>query len=274
MLAPLALAALVAVVPVMGFRLGWQRLLSHPAGAHVRVVTLNADGGDLIAPRLARLLLEWEPDIITLQECGDELKDATTKVPGWHQHDVRHLCFLSRFPIIDTKVMDRSALERVHVDEDLGIGGTGDVARYTLQTPSGPVSVTNLHLETARKGLESLRSESVDFYRMESNTALRAIESKLARKWVDGGAGPTIVAGDFNTPVESRIFQSYWGDLTDAWSRAGFGFGMTKNNGWIRIRIDHVLSGPGWHVDSIAIGRDIGSDHLPLIVDLTLAPDK
>ena len=56
MLAPLALAALVAVVPVVGFRLGWQRLLSHPAGAHVRVVTLNADGGDWIAPRLARAL--------------------------------------------------------------------------------------------------------------------------------------------------------------------------------------------------------------------------
>lgn len=81
-----------------------------------------------------------------------------------------------------------------------------------------------------------------------------------------------IVAGDFNTPVESRIFQQHWGDITDAFSYAGSGFGMTKYNGWIRARIDHVLTGDGITPERAVVGQDLGSDHRPLIVDLTIAP--
>jgi endonuclease/exonuclease/phosphatase (EEP) superfamily protein YafD len=141
-----------------------------------------------------------------------------------------------------------------------------------MQTPSGPVNITNLHLETVRKGLEGILDGGFQTERMRGNTALRTIESSLARRWVNVGTLPTLVMGDFNTPVESRIFQDSWGDLTDAFSRVGFGFGMTRINGWIRVRIDHVLAGDGWYIDHATVGRDLGSDHLPLIVDLTLAP--
>jgi len=170
-------------------------------------------------------------------------------------------------------VMDRSALEAVK-ESDQGIGGSGDVVRYTMQTPSGPVNITNLHLETPRKGLEGILDGGFQTERMRANTALRTIESRLARRWVNADTLPTLVMGDFNTPVESRIFQDSWGDLTDAFSRVGFGFGMTRYNGWIRVRIDHVLAGPGWYADHAALGREMGSDHLPLIVDLTLAPHQ
>ncbi|MGI8547233.1 MAG: endonuclease/exonuclease/phosphatase family protein, partial [Gemmatimonadaceae bacterium] len=55
-----------------------------------------------------------------------------------------------------------------------------------------------------------------------------------------------------------------------AFSHTGFGLGMTKYNGWIRVRIDHVLSGNAWHADRTTVGPDLGSDHRPVIVDLTL----
>jgi endonuclease/exonuclease/phosphatase (EEP) superfamily protein YafD len=45
---------------------------------------------------------------------------------------------------------------------------------------------------------------------------------------------------------------------------------MTKYNGWIRARIDHVLAGPQWYVRRTEIGYDLESDHRPLIVDLVL----
>ena len=47
---------------------------------------------------------------------------------------------------------------------------------------------------------------------------------------------------------------------------------MTKYNGWIRVRIDHVSTSDEWHVDHATVGADALSDHRPLIVDLTLAP--
>lgn len=76
---------------------------------------------------------------------------------------------------------------------------------------------------------------------------------------------------DFNTPVESRIFQQHRGDLADAFSEIGAGLGFTKYNGWIRIRIDHVLADRSWwRVARADVGDDFGSDHRPLITDLVL----
>ena len=273
LLAPLALGAFVVMVPIAGFRFGLLRMISHPSGAPVRVVTFNVDGGRVTAIELPNILEEWKPDVVGFQECGDELRTAVQRMPGWYHHSVRQLCLLSRYPISDSAVMDRSALEAVK-ESDQGIGGSGDVVRYTMQTPSGPVNITNLHLETPRKGLEGILDGGFQTERMRANTALRTIESRLARRWVNADTLPTLVMGDFNTPVESRIFQDSWGDLTDAFSRVGFGFGMTRYNGWIRVRIDHVLAGPGWYADHAALGREMGSDHLPLIVDLTLAPHQ
>jgi vancomycin resistance protein VanJ len=272
MLVPLAIAALICVGPLMGGRTGWHRYFPHPAGVHLRVMTFNTDGSDRIAMELSGLLSEVHPDVVAMQECGELLIDSVTRYQGWYHHSVRQQCFLSRFPIVDSAVMDRRALERI--DETGDIGGSGDVIRYTLRMPQGSITFANLHLETPRKGLEDLHLGVFTTTRLRDNTELRRVESDLASRWVKGGAGPTIVAGDFNTPVESRIFQASWGDMTDAFSRVGRGFGMTKMNGWISARIDHVLAGPGVYVDSVRVGRDVGSDHLPLIVDLTIVPNS
>lgn len=276
MLVPLALGALIVLGPVMGFRTGWRRMIPHQAGEHVRIVTFNVDGGMLMIPQLAGLLVEWEPDIVAMQECGDELTAVVHVLQGWYHHETQQLCLISRYPILAAQVMDRSGLEILRENETVGIGGSGDVVRYTLETPQGPIDFTIVHLETPRKGLEGLLNGHFKLGRLEGNTELRGIESDLARKWVNQGSSPTLIAGDFNTPVESQIFQEHWGDLADAFSTAGFGLGMTKNNGWIRVRIDHVLSGPGWYPEHVEIGRDVGSDHLPVIADLTLVrtPDE
>ncbi len=272
LLVPSLLSALVVAGPIMGFRTGWESWLPSQAGLHFRVVTFNVDGGNQIADILPVLLTQWEPDVVAFQECDATLIDATHGLSGWYHNDVRSLCLISRYPIRTVSVMNRDALERVHQDEIAGVGGAGYVVRYAIDTPSGTINFTNLHLETPRKGLEGLLGV-FSLKRLRVNTQLRDIESDLARRWVDQGRDriPLLVAGDFNTPVESRIFQQHWGDLTDAFSDAGLGLGMTKYNGWIRVRIDHVLSGPGWHTDKVAIGPDLGSDHRPVIVDLTLS---
>jgi len=270
-LVPLAAAALVAAVPIMGFRTGWRWPRAVPNGANVRIVTFNVDGGAALLGQLPRLLEEWGPDVVAFQECGPALAEETRRVPGWYHHDVNGLCLLSRFPIRDARVMDRAALEVVK-QSGTGIGGAGLVARYTLQFPLGVIQFTNLHLETPRKGFEGLMA--LDVNQLRQNSALRDIESDLARKWVDQGvagqATPFLVAGDFNTPVESRILRDHWSDLANAFSQAGSGLGVTKYNGWIRIRIDHVLLGPSWRAVRVNVGRHLGSDHRPLIADLTL----
>jgi vancomycin resistance protein VanJ len=267
-----ALAGLVVAGPVMGAHVGWRTLVPPPKGLPFRVVSFNADGGRQLAIDLPIVLASLDPDVVALQECGEDLTRAVRAVAGWHHHSANGLCFLSRYPIRDSSVMDRTALEAVR-NGAAPIGGSGAVVRYLIATPSGDVEVTNLHLETPRKGIEGLAAFDVD--RLRENTHLREIESDLARRWVDQGIVkrpvPVLVAGDFNTPVESRIFQTHWSEgLADAFSRIGRGLGMTKYNGWIRVRIDHVLAGPRWYVRRAEVGYDLGSDHRPLIVDLVL----
>lgn len=267
---PLIAAAIIIVGPVMGARIGWHAWLPSSRGTPVRVVTFNVETGDPVAALLPIVLDEWNADVVAFQECGPRLQYAIQHLDGWYHHSVRELCFLSRFPIERIMVLDRSGFERLHRDEVAGIGGSGDVVRYRLAMPAGPIVVTNLHLETPRKGLEGLISRTGSFSpsKLTRNTELRDIESHAARGWVDQSTASRIVAGDFNTPVESSIFQEHWGDLVDAFSEVGHGLGMTKYNGWIRVRIDHVLTDSTWQVRNVSIGRDLGSDHRPVIVDL------
>lgn len=271
LLLPLAMGALVVLGPVMGFRTGWRRLLPAPAGEHLRVVSFNADGDRLPAPMLPVELDRWQAQLVGIQECGEALAAAVRTLPGWHVHVSRDLCFLSRYPIREAAVMDRSGLDRIKQSEADEPGGAGYVVRFLLDGPGGPIRAANLHLETPRKGLEGLMSG--DRRRMSNNTDIRGIESKLAREWVTVGTGPLLVLGDFNTPVESVFFRDRWGDLTDAFSVAGVGFGTTKYNGWIGARIDHVLASDDWHVDRATVDVQRQSDHRALIVDLTLRAD-
>ena len=269
MLIPLAVGALIVVGPIMGFRTGWRRLLPHEAGVPVRVVSFNADGGRLAALTLPQLLQRWDAQVVGFQECGEELAAAIHSVPGWYGHASPDLCLMSRYPIRSAEVMDRRNLDRVKQSETNEIGGAGYAVRFVLQGPSGPLRFANIHLETPRKGFEGLMDH--DLRRMRMNTEIRDIESKLARAWVDSGSGPLVVLGDFNTPVESRIYQEHWGDLDEAFSVAGFGLGATKRNGWIRVRIDHVLTTDQWRTERIRTGTTSFSDHLPVIADLVLA---
>ncbi len=265
---PLVFGALIVLGPLMGGRLGWRRLLPPPGGMPLRIVTFNSGGGETIAPDLLHLLAAWNADVVLLQECGERLAAESERMPGWRWHHAAGLCLLTQLPIDAAEQMDRASLQQLKQVNGLGIGGAGYVIRYSLRTQRGAITVTNLHLETPRKGFEGLMTG--DFERLRENTELRDLESRLARRWAGARRGPSIVAGDFNTPVESRIFREHWGDLDDAFSRVGFGFGITKYNGWIRIRIDHVLTDEAWRAVRIQTWRDVGSDHRPLIADLIL----
>jgi vancomycin resistance protein VanJ len=228
------------------------------------VVTFNTDGGNAVAPRLSLLLAEWRADVVAMQECGPLLRDAVRAQAGWYHHETDQLCVLSRYPLSAADTMNRSALAALREHGD--IGGAGYVVRYVVDAPAGRIGFVNLHLETPRKGFEALMRGDVGA--MEANTRLRDLESDLARRWAEGAGPAAVIAGDFNTPVESRIFARHWSDLRDAFDRAGVGFGYSKYNGWIRVRIDHVLTGRGWRAVRSTVGDAVGSDHRPLIVDL------
>jgi vancomycin resistance protein VanJ len=136
----------------------------------------------------------------------------------------------------------------------------------------GRFQLLNVHLGTIRGGLEALHDRGwralpeLAFNREESS-----IESRAARERTARGSEPIVVAGDFNLPVESAIYRASWGDLRNAFSSCGRGFGHTKFTSLFGIRIDHVLTSERWRcADARVLESPYGGDHAPLVVDLVL----
>lgn len=292
----LVVGAVVAIVPVMGLRVAVPPSgFSAPnlvSGDHIRVLTFNAQGGEVARWRLAPLLARYTPSIISIQECGDRLAAAAATQRDWFLVRYESLCTMSRWPIAFADTMPRAAFARV---SPLGYGGAGLVVRYGIAHPTRPFQFVNLHLETARKGLEGLLgadglipddpSSAFDrvaepsagepgVNRVALNTRVRESESERASVWSARKMDeiPVVVAGDFNMPVESSLYRRYWSGLTNAFDSQGVGFGFSKREGpLLRLRIDHILSSPKFfRVLGAWLGDDAGSDHLPMVADLQL----
>jgi len=259
-LVPVGLAALVVVGPLMGGTLStaplWPRSDTRPP---LRILTYNVDGGKVVSFRLREILAATRPDIAGFQECGIGMHAVLAGLEGWAVIDTASsICFLSRYPLRAPPVL-------MPARDFRAAGGSAAVSRYEVIAPGGAVTIFVLHLETPRHGVQYLLSDPSNAPPViDANNLLRETESRVVRRWIDSTTGPRIVLGDFNLPVESVIWRRYWGSLDDAFGSAGNGWGFTKLNGWIRVRIDHVLLSDELKAVSARVGEDWGSDHLPL----------
>jgi vancomycin resistance protein VanJ len=266
---PLALAGLVVLGPVMGFRTGWRTLLSpEESDRDIRVVSFNAQSGENLFLSPPDLLAEWEADIVAFQECGRTLAEGLRELEGWYVDVRSRLCLASRFPLAEVHEMDRETLEFA--------GGSGIVATYRLRLDAADVHVTNLHLETPRAGFELIRAGrlAAGIPKTREKSLLRDVELRRARVWVDRFDGPHLVLGDFNTPPESLSYRKAWGDWRNAFSLTGRGLGGTRLNGWIRARIDHIVTDQHWTPTRSWLGKEVGSDHLPILAVVRLRSRK
>ncbi|MCO6429847.1 MAG: endonuclease/exonuclease/phosphatase family protein, partial [Deltaproteobacteria bacterium] len=83
---------------------------------------------------------------------------------------------------------------------------------------------------------------------------------------------PTLIVGDLNATPYSRFFRDFqdWAALNYGWQ--GRGWTPTWNVKFppIQLMIDHVFSKGSIVITEINTGREIGSDHLPLIIKAAL----
>ena len=109
----------------------------------------------------------------------------------------------------------------------------------------------------------------------ESSTD-RDAQMMMVAEMAKNSTFPVIVAGDFNDVAWSEttaLFQNV-SSLLDP--RVGRGFFNTFNvNSWImRWPLDHLFVSEHFKLIEIERGNDVGSDHFPLYVKLSLEPEK
>lgn len=261
----LLLAQVVLQIVVLDLVVPWRISSPPPSAAGLRVVTWNMGGKPLAATAAHRLLTQENADVLVLQECGG-LPSEELDAP--HRHENLAMCLLSRFPLIEVADRDRQDVWEA--------GGSGAIVRYTLAAPWGQFTVTNVHLETPRKGFEAFFDDSVStgISSLIKTNDQRYVEAQLAYDWTHRGTRlPRLIAGDFNTPAHSDLLRDTWSGYANCFSERGSGYGRTKETRLLGVRIDHVLASSEWSCTHATTLDGFESDHKPILAHVQLVLD-
>jgi endonuclease/exonuclease/phosphatase (EEP) superfamily protein YafD len=252
------LVVLVVVAPDL------QRARPHANGTHVRLLFANVLTSNPHHDRVAKLIADTKPDVVALVETNQplfvslapalagyaKLEHPRTDnfglavyVKGTITGRVEHLD--GELPTIVAHLVVQPASTNQPSSTNQPISGSGVAMTVVVTHPWPPVT-----------------SEALD----RNEAHLIALAHHVRRL-----ASPVVVAGDFNATPWSRPFAKLVGASGLCDTRAGFGYqgSYPSSSAILRIPIDHVLVSCGVGVRDRTIGPDVGSDHLPVIVDLT-----
>jgi endonuclease/exonuclease/phosphatase (EEP) superfamily protein YafD len=243
------LFALVNLAPVLPLYLGSPRTAA--AGTErLRLLLANVNWHNREGERLAGWIEETQPDVVVILEAtpafvaGLEGLAATFPYRVQELHpDPRGIALLSRRPLQagDTFTFTRdgfpTAVARLAAARPLAIAGTHPPPP---RTPGGL----------------NVRNE----------------EMAALAQWVRRQPGEVIVLADLNSSPWSPSFANLLRATSLRDARAGFGRAATWPvfNPLLRIPLDYTLVSEGILVHHFDVGPDVGSDHFPVIVDVSL----
>lgn len=241
----------VSVVPLLPY------LTSEPMPAAVasaqeetfRLVSFNVWFRNPDMARVADYIENSRADAVVLLELTAEQAELLAPLlptyPHYHIDSSRMgAAVFTKWPVL--------AAESVPLSQ-----GGAVAARLMLDWRGTPVSLLGVHLNWPLGPRNSA-------FRNQELSSLVALSKEQP--------GPLLVVGDFNLTAWSGYF-------SDALEQSGLhdaalGFGLMRS--WpaqfapLGIRIDHCLLSRHWQARTTAIGPSLGSDHLPLVADVTL----
>lgn len=225
----------------------------------VRVMSVNLFVGNAEYDKAAQSILDADADIVSLQEVtplwATELTDRLRhKYPYSQlatQTDAFGIAVFSRHPLT-AHVVQTEGIPWIEADVTLTDQDTRHIRPQFRFIAAHTLPPRGRHYAEAR------------------NKQLRSIADFAARARSDDL--PVVLAGDLNCTRWSPYFRQMTTTAQLRSARVGFGLVTTwPADQWLlRIPIDHVLVSSRIGVADFRTGRRTGSDHLPLIVDLTL----
>ncbi|WP_230531209.1 endonuclease/exonuclease/phosphatase family protein [Microvirga roseola] len=224
----------------------------------IRVMTFNLHGESTDPESLRRLIERENPDVVLLTEVPD---DAERSIPDDGRYP--HRILDRRGSPLDVLLFSRWKPRDWSVDRS--------VASFL------PVLTVELcHPETETKcftlvGLHAARPFGEAGVRRQ-----RAQLGAVAREVKAASGGAVIVVGDLNLTPWAPLFQSFTeqAGLEDSAKARGLAATWLNRFPLFGLPIDHILVNSGFEVIANQVGEDIGSDHLPVLADLSLKPEQ
>jgi endonuclease/exonuclease/phosphatase (EEP) superfamily protein YafD len=242
------IATLLNALPVASDQTTGQRPLPQN-GARVRVLVLNVHTENKSYDQVRRLVADENPDVVGLVEVDqrwiDEIAPALAEYSG--------------------------RIEAPRPDNfGIALYARGEVAGSTesLATPVPTVVAAVRLAETQLDVIVTHPLPPMNGAALEQQRA--QLDAVAARVRI--AERPVLVMGDFNATPWSRPFRRFQRASGLCDTRCGFGIqaSFPASSRFLRIPIDHVLVGCSIGVLERRVGRDVGSDHLPVIVDLVV----
>ena len=212
----------------------------------VRVASFNVFVSNHRHDDTLRWVRELDPDFIYFTETTEDWARSLEALGDTFPHSVEEgsgFAFYSKWPISQHEIIRCSDIEFPLL-----------VAR--IATPNGEVAFFGIH---------PLPPVTPHWSRALDETMVI-----LARE-VAKESGPVIVAGDFNVTRWSHMSRPlHRAGLMDACRGKDPGPTWMRSNALVTIPIDRILfRGEGMGCRSFGIGPDIGSDHRPLVAEIT-----
>lgn len=260
-----AMAALLVAWPLMGARLNFapnDPAIGNPE-RRLCVVSCNVQAFRPEFDLVLRELTSIQPDVVVFQEAINSHPLFEPYFQDWYKAGFDEYFVASRFPV---KMVANHRSEAFH---------RTDAIQLEVDGPTGKFLVYNVHQTTPRFGLVTLKPRTMfsdaGHAKLDAHTARREAEAIGVRSFIEDDRSdvPKVICGDFNMPDDSSLYQSCWGDISNAFDVAGFGYGYTApchtRRQWPEgvpwARVDHILVSQHWSVRRCWIGSGNGSDH-------------
>jgi endonuclease/exonuclease/phosphatase (EEP) superfamily protein YafD len=224
-------------------------------GPSLRVVCANLLMNNANPQALADELEELQGDVYLLQEVSAD----------WDEQ-LEHRGFYTRFPF-NRRITGENPFGIAIVSRwplrDMELFALAEIpaVRATIALGGRDVEIVSLHL------MAPIDAEQSNDFWMGSERLVQSLGRRRGR--------PLILAGDFNASSDSLVAVRMREFVDDAWELAGPGFGATWPNGAFLappIRIDHIYVSHDLAVTSVATGEGAGSDHKPLVAEISFRP--
>lgn len=131
------------------------------------------------------------------------------------------------------------------------------------------VHLASIHYDINAAGNKKNKTTSYERYKDTQNT--RCFQAHWTKYALLQSKHPVIVMGDMNdfncsAPLDTLASCG----LKDAWWEGGNGYGATFHDGWMRLRIDHILHSKELKLESVKVIETDLSDHNPIVAGFSL----
>lgn len=236
----------------------------------IRVMTYNIHGcsgmdGKVSTARIARVIAQYEPDVIALQECygvrrGEQARAIAAELKEAYHYPPSLSLFQDEY---GNSLLSVHPMRLIKAGKLPTLPGRGIEIRGALwaavEFGGAELQFLNTHL-----GLYSLERQ-------------RQAEALMGGEWLGGEScsGPAILCGDFNAFPSSTVYRTFTARLHEAQENAT---GHRPRNTFFGrhpvFRIDHIFCSPDFRTVKVEVPRThltrLASDHLPIVAEFSL----